>query len=320
MGARELPSKQAIVIAGPTAGGKSALGVAMAERLGGMVINADSMQVYRDLRVLTARPSDEDMARAPHRLYGHVDAAEAYSVGRWLDDIRSVLQEAWANGQVPVIVGGTGLYLKALLQGLSEIPAVPDDVRQRVRRKAEARAPHELHAELSACDPLTAAKVKATDPQRIVRALEVWEATGLSLALLQQRKAAPLLPASDADGIFIALHRNELNARIERRFRQMMSRGALDEVAALAERELDPALPAMRALGVPSLIAHIRGEIGLDQAIAQSVLSTTQYAKRQMTFARHQLPSLRWIDVDDVQGELHGAGLRGTDLIPPDRG
>jgi len=289
-------ARRAILIAGPTASGKSALALDIARRVGGAVINADSMQVYRDLRILTARPSEEEEQLAPHRLFGHVDAAVNYSVGRWLADLRAALGEAEAQGLVPVIAGGTGMYFKAALYGLSDIPAVADDVRAAVRKWAEGMTPPALHAELSRRDPQTAARLRETDPQRILRALEVFEATGRPLTAFQEKRAAPLLDAAQCEAFFLAPERAELYARINARFDRMIEAGALNEVGALRGRGLDPALPAMRAHGVPGLIAYLDGRCALEEAIARGKADTRHYAKRQFTFARHQLPGFRLLE------------------------
>lgn len=286
----------AILIAGPTASGKSALAIEIARALDGVVVNADSMQVYRDLHVITARPTPEEQGEVPHLMFGGVDAAVNYSVGRWLDDARATLAELAAAGRPAVIVGGTGMYFKTLTQGISHIPAVPEEVRERVRADAEGIPPAELHAQLAARDPLTAARLRPTDPQRIVRALEVLEATGQPLAGFQGQREAPILPAGSWRGVFLAPDRQELYRRIDARFERMMGSGAVEEVAALAARNLDPALPAMRAHGVPGLIAQLRGEISREEAIARGQADTRHYSKRQFTFARHQLAGFRWAD------------------------
>ncbi len=295
----------AVLIAGPTASGKSALAMRVAERLGGIVINADSMAVYRDLTILTGRPEAADLARVPHRLYGHRDAAEAYSVGLWLAEIESELGHARAAGALPVVVGGTGLFFKALTQGLSDIPAVPDDIRARVRAKAEGVEPEILHARLAAVDPLTASRLRPSDPQRIVRALEVFAATGRPLAEFQARRTAPLVPlTSGVVAIALSPDRALLREAIDRRFDRMMEQGAIDEVRRLRHRGLDPALPAMRALGVPSLLAHLAGDLSLDAAVARSKAETRAYAKRQETFARHQLPDFGTVTPQEGEAVL----------------
>ena len=285
----------ALLIAGPTASGKSALAIRLAEATGGVVVNADSMQVYRDLRVITARPTLEEEGQAPHRLFGHVDGAENYSVGRWVEDAKALLAELAQAGRLPIITGGTGMYFKALLRGLSDIPAVPDDVRAKVRAQAEGLSAPELHARLMAVDPATGAGLRPSDPQRILRALEVFEATGAPLVSFQTRPGTPLLDPQTARGFFLAPEREILKARIDARFVSMMEQGALQEVEALAARGLDPALPVMRAHGVPGLIDYLRGASTLAAAIERGQRDTRAYSKRQFTFVRHQLPEFEMV-------------------------
>jgi tRNA dimethylallyltransferase len=284
----------AILIAGPTASGKSALALRLACALGGVIINTDSMQVYRDLRVLTARPGGADEAVAAHRLFGHVDGAVNYSAGLWLADVSHVLEETKQAGRLPVFVGGTGLYFKALTQGLSAIPSVPEEVRTKIRAGGAGVPAADLYASLQRCDPATAARLRPTDPQRILRALEVFVATGKSLVSFQAARAAPLLDAKDVFAVFLTHEREALKARIEARFDAMLDAGAVREAEALRARRLDPALPVMRAHGMPHLIAHLAGEISLAEASRRAKLDTARYAKRQVTFARHQLPSFQW--------------------------
>ncbi len=291
----------AILIAGPTASGKSALALRLARALGGVVINADSMQVYRDLRVLTARPDRKDETKAPHRLFGHVDGAVNYSAGLWLADAFVALNEARREGQFPVFVGGTGLYFKALTQGMAAIPPVPEEVRTKVRARAAEVSVAGLHGELMRRDPATAAGLRPSDPQRILRALEVFEATGISLVSFHATRTPPVLDAKNVFAVFLATERAVLKARIDARFEVMLHAGALQEAAALRERRLDPALPVMRAHGVRHLIAHLNGEISLAEAARGAKLDTCRYAKRQLTFARHQLASFRWLTAQAVE-------------------
>lgn len=280
---------EAALIAGPTASGKSALAIDLARRLGGVVINADSMQVYRDLRIITARPTPEEEAQAPHQLYGAIDAAENFSVGRWLAAASEIIAKTQASAALPILVGGTGLYFKALTIGLSDIPAVPEPVRAEVRAAAEGRSPAELHGELARRDPQTAARLRPSDPQRILRALEVFAATGQSLSSFQGARTKPLLDSDRCLKLFLTPDRAALRARIDRRFETMMATGALDEVGVLRQRGLDPALPAMRAHGVPGLIAYLDGAMSLDDAIAKGQADTRAYARRQVTWFRHQM-------------------------------
>jgi tRNA dimethylallyltransferase len=269
--------------------------------LGGVVINADSMQVYRDLRVLTARPDRDDEAKAPHRLFGHVDGAINYSTGVWLADAVVAVNEARREGRLSVFVGGTGLYFRALTQGLSAIPPVPETLRAKVRARAAGVPAADLHASLMRRDPATAARLRPSDPQRILRALEVFEATGQSLASFHATRAAPLLDAKDVFAVFLATEREALKARIDARFDAMLQTGALQEAAALRERRLDPALPVMRAHGVPHLIAHLNGELSLAEAARRAKLDTGRYAKRQATFARHQLAAFQWLTAQEAE-------------------
>ena len=265
------------------------------------MINADSMQVYRDLRVLTARPDREDEAEAPHRLFGHVDGAVNYSAGIWLANASAALNEARREERLPVFVGGTGLYFKALTQGMSAIPPVPDGVRAKVRARAADVPVAELHGELMRRDPATAARLRPSDPQRILRALEVFEATGKSLVSFHATRTLPVLDAKDVLAVFLATEREALKARIDARFEVMLQAGALQEAAVLRERRLDPALPVMRAHGVPHLVAHLNGDISLAEAARGAKLDTCRYAKRQATFARHQLASFRWLPAQEAE-------------------
>ena len=284
-----------ILIAGPTASGKSALALALAERHDGVIVNADSMQIYRDLRIITARPSPEDEARVPHRLYGHVDAAENYSVGSWCADVRAVLAETRKAGQLPILVGGTGLYFKALTQGLSAVPPTPPDIRAAVRARCDAEGAVSLHAELSQRDPAMAARLKPADRMRIARALEVLEATGRGLADWQRDGMPAILDPNAALKVFLTMERAELHRRIDARFDAMLASGALEEVRTLVARNLDPMLPAMKAHGVPWLRRHLAGEIMLAEAAEGAKLDTRRYTKRQLTWFRHQMPGWVWL-------------------------
>jgi tRNA dimethylallyltransferase len=290
----------AILIAGPTASGKSALALRLADRLGGAILNTDSMQVYRDLRVLTARPSSEDEARVPHFLFGTIDGATNFSVGQYLAAAGEAISAARAADRMPIFTGGTGLYFKALLHGLSDIPAVPANVRAQMREEAAGLSPAQLHARLAARDPQTAARLRPSDPQRILRALEVFAATGQPLASFQGSRAKPLLDAQQCLCLFIAPPRAALHAATNQRFDTMLAAGALDEVDALRQRKLDPVLPVMRAHGVPHLIAYLEGRIPLEEAARLGKRDTRAYVKRQFTFARHQLAEFLWLAPDQL--------------------
>lgn len=287
-----------MLIAGPTASGKSARAIALARERNGVVINADSMQVYQDLQILSARPAPEEIRQAPHLLFGHVDAERNYSVGLWLEDARLALEEARRLGRAPIFVGGTGMYFKALLQGLSPIPDVPEEVRARVRAEYEGAPPELLHARLHDLDPQTAARLRPTDPQRLLRALEIFAATGEPLAAFQGSREKPLLDAKNCQCLFIAPDRAELRRRIDARFDAMMAAGATEEVRRLMARGLNSALPAMRAVGVPGLLAYHSGELSLEAAVEKGKRDSRQYARRQFTFARTQLPEFAWIPAE----------------------
>ena len=278
-----------ILIAGPTASGKSALALEMALRHGGAIINADSMQVYRELRILTARPTPDEEAQAPHRLFGHVSVRDAYSVGRWLDDVAEALAWCTDAGRRPVIVGGTGLYFKALLEGLAPVPPVDPEIRIHWRREAGLRAAVQLHTVLAERDPEMAARLGPGDTQRIVRALEVIDSTGISLAEWQRRPGVPLVREADAECYVIRRPRAEVRHRVDRRFDAMVAEGALDEARAIAVLDLDPELPAARAHGLRPLLSHLRGEIDLAAAIEAGKLETRQYVKRQEIWIRRNM-------------------------------
>jgi tRNA dimethylallyltransferase len=295
---------KAVLIAGPTASGKSALALKLAQRTGGIVINADSMQVYRDLRIITARPTLEEEVLVPHRLYGHVDAAVNFSAGSWVTVAATVLAEARAQGALPIFVGGSGLYFKALTRGLSAVPPIPPGIRESVRARLERDGVEALHAELGQRDPVAAERLKPRDRTRIARALEVVEATGRSLTDWHRDGLPPLLPPGSFSALFLSPDRDQLYARIDARFDAMLKAGALQEVAALAARQLDPLLPAMKAHGVPALIRHLNGEITLQEAAVIGRADTRHYAKRQFTWFRHQLPEFTWVQPEAAGGWL----------------
>ena len=278
--------RRPILIAGPTASGKSALALQLAGERNGIIVNADSMQVYRELAVITARPALAEEALAAHALYGHVPASEAYSVARWIDDVRLVLGDARAAHQTPIIVGGTGLYFKALMEGLSPVPGIPPEIRERWRAEAKAQGAVHLHAILSARDPSMGARLAPNDAQRVTRALEVLDATGRSLSHWQAVPGKPLLRLEDIERRLVMPSREVLYERCDHRFDQMMAAGALHEVRALGALGLDPSLPAMRAIGVRPLLRHLAGEIDLDAAVAAGKLETRHYVKRQETWAK----------------------------------
>ncbi|MGL4728240.1 MAG: tRNA (adenosine(37)-N6)-dimethylallyltransferase MiaA [Bosea sp. (in: a-proteobacteria)] len=297
-------SRMALLIAGPTASGKSALALRLAQSLGGVVINCDSMQVYRDLSIITARPSRDEEVAAPHALYGHVDGAVNYSAGAFARDAGPLLAKLADEGRMPILAGGTGLYFKALTEGLSQMPAVPDDVRETVRSKAEGRETLALHAELAALDAATAAALRPADRQRVLRALEILTATGLPPSHFHAMREAAPLAGWHLASVFLAPDRDWLKQRIDARFDVMMEGGALEEVSQLAARRLDPALPVMRAHGVPGLIAHLAGEVSLAEAVMRGKADTRAYVKRQFTWFRNQMPGFVWAQPLEAEAAL----------------
>jgi len=272
------------LIAGPTASGKSALALRLAQEIGGEIVNADSMQLYGDLRVLTARPSAEEEARAPHHLFGVADAAEGWSVGRWLEAAKAVLADMKGPA---IVVGGTGLYFKALTEGLAEIPPVPVSVRSEVEARFDAEGEAAFREALAKVDPASAQRIASGDRQRLVRAMEVHRATGKALSEWQAETSGA---ASDWNAVVLEPARDVLYRRCDERLERMVQEGALEEVRALMARGLNPLLPAMKAVGVRELGAHLAGEITLPQALEAAQRETRRYAKRQMTWFRNQTP------------------------------
>nr|WP_236841940.1 tRNA (adenosine(37)-N6)-dimethylallyltransferase MiaA [Bosea sp. PAMC 26642] len=279
----------------------------IARRNGGVVVNADSMQVYRDLRTITARPSPAEEASVPHRLYGHVDGAINYSAMRYAADVVDVLAELAHEDVLPVLVGGTGLYFKALTDGFSAMPPVPEAVRAAFRARVEEVDTVALHAELAGLDPAMAERLRPSDRMRIMRALEVFLATGRSLASFQGERVPGPLAGAQLLKLFVSPPREVVRARIDARFEAMIASGALDEVAALRSRQLDPLLPVMRAHGVPGLIAHLDGALSLDEAIARGQADTRAYAKRQVTWFRHQMEGWQAVAPDEALEVALGA-------------
>lgn len=294
---------RAILIAGPTASGKSALALRLAQAYGGEVINADSMQVYSGLRVITACPSAEEEAQAPHHLYRVLDPTTVCSAAMWAEMALAKIEEVAARGRVPILVGGTGLYFRALTEGLSVMPPIPDDIRQRVRQEVAEQGTLASHQRLALVDPVVAERLKPADTQRIARALEVFEATGTPLSVFQAQKPVPLLTGPMAR-IVLTPEREWLRDRIDLRFDLMMGEGALAEVEALALRQLDPSLPAMKALGVPSLLAHVAGDLTLEQAIEASKTQSKQFAKRQSTWFRNQMIAWKSVSAQHLESNI----------------
>ncbi len=289
MAKRKTEDRPVVIVGGPTASGKSALALDLAVALDGVVVNADSMQIYRDLAVITARPGPVDLERAPHRLYGALDGAERCSAARWREMALAEIETAHGEGRLPIVAGGTGLYLRALTEGLSEIPDVPEAVR------AEAQAEHArlggttFHARLAERDPVMAERLNPGDTQRLVRAWEVLEATGRSLAEWQAEPVSGPPPGYRFRTIVLTPPREPLYAACDTRFETMIANGAVEEVAALLARRLDPGLPVMKVLGVPEIGRFLAGEIDLETAIVRARQATRRYAKRQLTWFRNQL-------------------------------
>ncbi|PSH69890.1 tRNA (adenosine(37)-N6)-dimethylallyltransferase MiaA [Phyllobacterium brassicacearum] len=284
-----MTTRQAILIAGPTASGKSALALRLATETGGVIVNTDSMQVYDVLNMLTARPSPEDLKAVPHYLYGHVSPITAYSTGRWHSDVECVLAKPELYEKTVIFVGGTGLYFRALLGGLSAMPDIPATVRSYWRRQDAEQGAERLHAILAEKDALGASTLRPTDSQRIVRALEVFDASGRSIVEWQRETGKPLIDTDDARKIVIEPDRQWLGERIASRFGMMMKGGAMDEVKALLSLGLSPDLPAMRAIGVREIAEVLAGRVLADEAAELATIATRQYAKRQMTWFRNQL-------------------------------
>lgn len=290
----------AILIAGPTAGGKSALALQLAKKHNGVIINTDSMQVYDTLQILTARPSEDEMEGIDHHLYGHVAAAQSYSTGQWLRSVEALLPIVRANGKMPVFVGGTGLYFKALTGGLSDIPDVPEDIRNHYRQCLLANGPVPLYEELQQRDPDMAGKLNLADGHRIVRALEILTATGRSISEFTSKAGPKIIDPDRAQKIVVLPDRKILHQRINVRFEKMLELGAIQEVADFLAQRPDPACPAMKAIGVREIEQWLKGELSRDDVIRLASAATRQYAKRQMTWFRNQMDD-SWTRVDHAE-------------------
>lgn len=303
--------KNALFIAGPTASGKSALSLMAAEALNGVIINADSMQVYKDLRIITACPSDADEAVAPHRLYRFLRATDVCSAALWVEKAMHEIKSAWQVGKTPIVIGGTGMYFKVLLDGIAAVPSIPEAIRSEVRRQCAEEGSAFLHKELQAYDPDMSARLSPNDSQRVSRAVEVYRATRVPLSEWQKDTSPGAMAGADAQGlvtkVILSPDRDILYDRCNRRFAQMLDMGAMDEVAALDSLNLSAELPIMRALGVPSLIAHLRGDLDIDSAIADAQMQTRRFAKRQLTWFRNQFS--HWEKLDAQQSESNFANF-----------
>ncbi len=291
-------SVDAVLIAGPTASGKSAAALALAERIDGAIINADSMQAYREAEILTARPRKADLARAPHLLYGHVSVSQSYSIGHYRKDAAEALATVRAMGRVPIFVGGTGLYFSVLTHGLADIPAIPREIRESLRARRERVGAEAFHAELASRDPSSAQRLRASDTTRTLRAYEVFEATGRPLGEWQRESAVPPLVSAQALRIVLTLPREELYRRIDRRFGVMMVEGALDEAARL--RDCRAQSPAAKILGLRELWSVLDGRMEPAEAISAAQRASRHYAKRQTTWFRNRMADWRQVDAQDL--------------------
>lgn len=290
-----------ILIAGPTASGKSALALRLADAIGGEIVNADALQIYRDLSVLSARPTAEEMSAIPHHLFGVADAADGWSVGRWLRAATMVIDDILTHGAPAIVVGGTGLYFRALTVGLAEVPPVPDEARETAGRRYDQAGEDAVRQALHELDPAAEARIAPRDRQRLIRALAVAEATGKALSAWQTETRPALAP--DAwRGVVLEPDRDALYDRCDRRLGLMVAQGALDETAALMARGLDPALPAMKAVGLRELTAHLRGETSLEAALAAAQQETRRFAKRQSTWFRNQTPDWPRLTAGEPEG------------------
>jgi len=292
------------LIAGPTASGKSALALRLAEASGAEIINADALQVYRDLRILSARPSPEEEARAPHHLFGVADAADGWTVGRWLRTALAVLDDIRARGRPAIVVGGTGLYFRALTWGLADIPSVPATVQHEVDARFDTLGEAVFRDQLRAADPVAEARIASNDRQRLTRALAVAEATGRPLSAWQA-DTRPALPADAWRAVVLDPPRDALHVRCDARLELMMDQGAVEEAAALTDRGLEDRLPAMKAVGLRELAAYARGETSRAQALAAAQAATRQYAKRQTTWFRNQTPDWPRVTATEMEDQWH---------------
>jgi tRNA dimethylallyltransferase len=288
--------KPVVLIAGPTASGKSVVALELARRHHGLIVNADALQVYRELRILSARPSEEDERQVPHRLYGAISAAESYSVGRWLPQACAAIEEAWLQGRLPIVTGGTGLYFKALEEGLAPLPAIPAPIRESWRRRLAQEGAEALHRELAWHDESEAMRVRPSDGQRIVRALEVLQSTGRPLAEWHEATGRGFLQSASVLRLYLSPPRRSLYAAIDERFSRMIAAGALSEVKALLAVGLDPDLPAMKATGVRELARFLDGSATIEEACRIAKQESRRYAKRQLTWARRHMIAWKWLN------------------------
>jgi len=290
-----------VVLAGPTASGKSALALDIAQTVDAVIINCDSRQIYREIPVITAQPTPEEQQLVPHRLYGCLSAADHCSVAAWVGMARDAIDAVHAQGKLPFLVGGTGMYIKALMEGFSPIPDIDPLIRKRIRVQYQQAGNKALYSRLRECDPVMADILHEGDTQRVMRALEVVEQTGVSLRVWQQKKPMTYYGPEQFRTFFLYPDKQTTYERCSERFYAMLDRGVLDEVRALDALKLPEALPAMKAHGVPELRAHLRGDLTLDEAVKQAVINTRHYIKRQFTWYRHQMQDAERIDMHDYK-------------------
>ncbi len=287
---------------GPTASGKSALGICLAQKLGGVILNADAMQCYADLRIITARPGEEEEAQVPHRLYGIWEAKTHGNTALWQEAAIPEIRDVHAQGRLPILLGGTGMYIKSLMEGLAPIPQISEEVRHDVRQMWEDD-PQAAYEKLLKEDRLTAGRLDANDKQRVIRALEVLEETGIGLEEWQAYETTPPFGEDQYLPYYVDMPRELVYERIDKRFEQMIEAGVLEEIKALMDKTLSPSYPIMRAHGVPELMAHLKGKMSLEEAVAKAQQNTRNYAKRQMTWLRNQLPEAAPIPYDLLEDE-----------------
>ncbi len=283
-----IKNKRAILIAGPTASGKSETALKVAEALQGEIINTDSMQVYKGLDIIVAQPKESDLEKAPHALYGFRDPAKSFSVARWMEEAKKAADGAWENGHIPIFIGGTGLYFKALVDGISDIPEVPEHIKLSLDRRLKTEGLEALYHELEDFDPEIAGQLKPNDKQRVLRALCVYQATDKTLSFWQTQKKKPVLGGVSLLKVVLQSPPEELNEKILKRLKKMLDQGALGEVRTFQERKLNPSLPATKALGLRPLLRHLAREVSINEALELAVIETRQYAKRQRTWFRNQ--------------------------------
>jgi tRNA dimethylallyltransferase len=293
-------SQHILIITGPTGSGKSKLAMLLAQEIPAVIINADSMQVYREIPIITAQPTAEEKKQAPHALYGALPAAERCTVARWLELAAEAIRATWAEGKTPLLTGGTGLYLTHLMKGISPVPQTSDATRKKVRALLEEMGRERFFKALSDRDPVIARRLDRGNTQRILRAYEVYEQTGIPLSTWQEKPPQPYFPGATFKGVAFCPPREHIYGTVNRRFERMVTEGALEEARALMEQHLDPSLPAMKAHGVPELMAYLKGTMPLPQAVAQAQINTRHYIKRQITWLKHQMPSLPFAETPEA--------------------